>query len=130
MRDVAALRKIREAVFVHEQQVPKTLEWDGMDARCLHVLAEIDGEPAGTGRLLPDGQIGRMAVLRELRGRGIGSAMLLQLIELARAGGMRLLILHAQIHAVPFYRRFGFAVQGETFVEAGIPHTRMTRVLD
>ena len=129
-QDAAALRNLREAVFVIEQHVPVALEWDGIDAQCLHVLAQIDGVPVGTGRLLPDGHIGRMAVLREFRGRGIGSAMLLHLIELARAAGVRLLILNAQTHAMAFYRRFGFIADGETFLEAGISHIRMTRTLD
>lgn len=129
-QDATTLRKLREAVFIIEQQVPVALEWDGMDAQCLHVLAQIDGVPAGTGRLLPDGHIGRMAVLREFRGRGVGSAMLLQLVELARAAGMRLLILNAQTHATAFYQRYGFAAEGETFLEAGISHVRMTRSLD
>lgn len=129
-RDMAALREVREAVFVREQLVPLALEWDGIDADCVHVLAEIDGAPVGTGRLLPDGHIGRMAVLRESRANGIGSAMLTELIAIARSRGMRLLVLNAQTHAMAFYRRFGFSPDGEEFLEAGIPHTRMIRTLD
>ncbi|HDK37659.1 MAG TPA: GNAT family N-acetyltransferase, partial [Thiolapillus brandeum] len=81
-QDAEALSLVRKKVFVEEQQVPVELEWDGQDPQCLHLLAEdAGGNPIGTGRLLPDGHIGRMAVLKEWRGKGIGFALLRQLKE-------------------------------------------------
>jgi predicted GNAT family N-acyltransferase len=125
-RDQPALRKVREAVFVVEQQVPLELEWDELDAVSQHVLAETAaGEPIGTGRLLPDGHVGRMAVLSEWRGRQVGSRLLQHLIEAAREAGMPEIVLHAQSHAVGFYARHGFAPEGGPFLEAGIPHQLM-----
>lgn len=118
--------RIRFAVFVEEQRVPPEIELDEMDQECLHALAYAgDGTPVGTGRLLPDGHIGRMAVLRSHRGTGVGSAILIALIDAARARGDRAVALSAQTHALPFYRRHGFAEEGEVYEEAGIPHQAM-----
>ena len=83
----------------------------------------------GTGRLLPDGHIGRMAVLRDWRGRGVGGAILVALVERAAARGMRRLVLNAQTHAVSFYARYGFTALGDEFMEADIPHVAMARDL-
>jgi predicted GNAT family N-acyltransferase len=124
--DREALRLVRETVFVQEQKVPAELEWDGMDQKCLHMLAEDgQGNPIGTGRLLPDGHIGRMAVLREWRGRGVGSALLRALMEAGRQRGFEKMILAAQIQAMPFYEKAGFVAQGGIFDDAGIPHRNM-----
>jgi predicted GNAT family N-acyltransferase len=121
------LHAIRRTVFIEEQRVPEALEWDEVDARCHHVLAfSPDGEAIGTGRLLPDGHIGRMAVLAAWRGRGAGSAILSLLLELARKEGFDTVRLHAQTHAVGFYAKHGFTVTGDEFMEAGIPHRAMT----
>ncbi|MDH5480229.1 MAG: GNAT family N-acetyltransferase [Nitrosomonas sp.] len=120
------LRAIRESVFIHEQQVPVELEWDEFDEICLHILAmSPQGEPIGTARLLQDGYIGRMAVLKEWRGKGFGSAMMLRLLEESRNQGTKEVVLNAQTSAIGFYERFGFKVTGEEFIEAGIPHVRM-----
>ena len=129
-RDHEHLRRIRELVFVREQRVAPALEWDGSDASCVHVLAEdMDGAPIGTGRLLPDGHIGRMAVLVPWRGRGVGSAILTELVSWAAQEGMTEVLVNAQTHALGFYQRHGFSPHGEVFVEAGIDHLRMRRVL-
>jgi predicted GNAT family N-acyltransferase len=129
-RDHEHLRRIREAVFVREQQVPPALEWDGSDAGCLHVLAEdMDGAPIGTGRLLPDGHIGRMAVLTKWRARGVGSAILTELVRWATEQGMTEVVLNAQTHALRFYQHHGFSAEGEVFLDAGIDHICMRRVL-
>lgn len=126
LHDQAALRGIREAVFVVEQRVPLELEWDGFDEASQHALAEDgEGRPVGTGRLLPDGHVGRMAVLPGWRGAGVGTALLLHLIEAARTAGQREVVLHAQTQAQTFYERHGFAPEGEVFFEAGIPHRVM-----
>lgn len=121
---------VRRAVFVHEQGVPEALEWDAGDAQCLHAVARIDGEVAGTGRLLPDGHIGRMAVLAAYRGRGVGAAILRALIDEARARDHPQVELSAQRHAEGFYARLGFHPVGAPYDEAGIPHIRMIRRLD
>jgi len=121
-----ALRAIRHAVFVVEQNVPEALEWDGVDADCAHALAEDTARRSiGCGRLLGDGHIGRMAVLKEYRGRGVGAALLASLVALAREGGHDRAILNAQTHALRFYARFGFLPEGREFSEAGIPHQTM-----
>lgn len=125
--DQAALRSVREQVFVREQGVPIEMEWDASDPLCQHVVAEASGYAIGTGRLLQHGHIGRMAVLAPWRGRGVGSALLDALLQLARGQGIRRVRLNAQTRAVPFYRHHGFAVEGEEFFEAGIPHCHMGR---
>lgn len=120
------LNAVRRAVFVKEQGVPEALEWDGLDERSYHVLAlSAEGRPIGTGRLLPDGRIGRMAVLKRWRGRGVGSAILKLLLDLARKEGHTTVRLHAQTHALGFYAKYGFQAVGEEFMEAGIPHRAM-----
>jgi predicted GNAT family N-acyltransferase len=118
---------IRYAVFVEEQKIPADLEWDAMDALCLHAVAYDDNNQAiGTGRLLPDGHIGRMAVIESARGSGIGAAILLLLMEHARQRGQMAVQLNAQVTAESFYQRGGFTREGELFDEAGIPHVHMT----
>lgn len=121
------LHAIRRTVFIEEQNVPEELEWDENDERCHHVLAfAADGAPIGTGRLLLDGHIGRMAVLKAWRGRGVGSAILKMLLLLAQKEGLESVSLHAQTHALSFYARHGFTAAGGEFMEAGIPHRAMT----
>jgi len=123
-------RPVREDVFIMEQGVPRELEWDDWDARSDHAIALASERTAiGTARLLPDGHIGRMAVLKDWRGQGVGSALFEALLELARAKGMVVVALNAQTHAAGFYRRFGFRQAGEEFVEAGIPHVEMRLTL-
>jgi predicted GNAT family N-acyltransferase len=128
--DEARLRAVRLAVFVVEQNIPEELEWDAMDAASIHALAEDPaGTPIGCGRLLPDGNIGRMAVLSDWRGRGVGAALLERLIAVARARGDARVLLNAQVQAMPFYARFGFVPVGDAFMEADIPHHAMARPL-
>ena len=122
----STLRAIRLEVFVHEQRVPEALEWDGLDPQCEHVLAsDSAGHPVATGRLLPDGHIGRMAVLTDWRRRGVGSAVLNELLKIARVRGDEVAILHAQSYAMQFYRRAGFEITSAEFMEAGIAHVEM-----
>ena len=121
-------RQVRDAVFVGEQKVPREIEWDEHDAVSRHVIArDSDGGAIGTGRLLPDDHIGRMAVLADWRGKGVGRALLERLLEEARLQGHDHLALHAQTQASGFYRRFGFVEEGPEFMEAGIPHRTMVR---
>ena len=128
--DRATLERIRRVVFVEEQHIPEGDEWDGEDADSVHVLARLNRDPVGTGRLNPAGKIGRIAVFAGLRGRGVGTQILLRLLDEARRLGIREPFLHAQVQAVPFYERQGFSVRGDVFDEAGIPHVRMSLVLE
>ncbi len=126
----AAIHGVRQQVFVIEQGVPAELERDALDPACHHVLAhDVDGQPIGTGRLLPDGRIGRMAVLPGWRGKGVGEAMLDALVKAATAGGLHEVHLHAQLAARDFYARLGFLPEGAVFEEAGIAHQQMRRTL-
>jgi predicted GNAT family N-acyltransferase len=131
--DFAHCAAIRMEVFVDEQQVPPDEEMDELDASAVHVLALRDGQPVGTGRLveLPDqtARVGRMAVRREVRGTGVGSAILAALLEVARLRGIQRLVLAGQVHAIPFYERHEFAAFGDQFFEAGIEHRMMERYL-
>ncbi|QNP40850.1 GNAT family N-acetyltransferase [Lysobacter solisilvae (ex Woo and Kim 2020)] len=125
------LHAVREVVFVQEQGVPAELERDELDPQSHHVIAEdAEGRPIGTGRLTPERRIGRMAVLAEWRSRGVGDALLLALLDKARELGWHDVALHAQVSAIGFYARHGFLPQGERFVEAGIEHQTMRRLLD
>lgn len=121
---------LRERVFVVEQGVPPELELDEFDAVSRHAVARaIDGSVIATGRLLPDGHIGRMAVDAGWRNRGVGGVVLEALVEEASALGMAEVVLNAQLHALTFYERHGFAAVGEAFIEAGIVHRTMRRSL-
>ena len=121
---------IRFAVFVDEQRVPAEIELDEMDAPSLHAVAfDESGKAIGTGRLLPQGKIGRMAVLREKRRRGVGAILLDALLAEARRRGIRVVKLSAQVHAAEFYRAHGFVAEGGVYEEAGIPHQKMRMTL-
>lgn len=126
--DEAAIRAIREAVFVRELGISADLEWDGLDPGCIHLLAyDMAGKPIATARMQADGHIGRMAVLADWRGRGVGGALLLMLIEIAAAHGLDEVFLNAQTSASGFYHQHGFIAAGDEFESAGIPHIRMSR---
>lgn len=136
---------IREQVFVQEQKVPVEDELDEYDPKCLHFL--ISASPttqddenavnsvqhAATGRLviLPDnetGKIGRMAVLKEFRGSGVGKFLLKAIVDHAKNNiGLKKLTLGAQQHATKFYEKEGFVIHGDVFMDAGIPHLEMRR---
>ena len=129
--DHDALRAVRDPVFLEEQRVPPEIESDALDPDCRHVLARDDaGRPIGTARLAPDGRIGRMAVLSDWRGRGVGAAMLHTLLDLARDLRHASVELHAQVDAIGFYQRHGFIAAGEEFIEAGIRHRHMRLALE
>jgi len=133
--DRAAAMQIRFAVFVDEQKVPPELEPDEYDATALHLLA-VDGESGeaiGTARLVDKGEgsvkIGRVAVVRSERGRGVGDVLMRDALARAAARGFTVAILDAQVPVISFYERLGFAAEGPVFDDAGIPHRRMTRPL-
>ena len=122
--------RIRHEVFVVEQGVPAEIELDDEDAVSVHAVAYApDNTPVATGRLLPDGHIGRMAVLKSARGTGIGGEVLEALITQAQGDGYRMVVLHAQSHARGFYEAHGFVAEGEEFIEADILHIAMSRAL-
>jgi predicted GNAT family N-acyltransferase len=128
--DEARLSCIRRTVFIDEQGVPEALEWDADDAGAVHLLAvDAAGQAVGCARLLPDGHVGRMAVLPPWRGRGVGRALLAAAVEAARMHGHTMLRLSAQTHAADFYARAGFVAIGAEYEEAGIPHIAMQKRL-
>lgn len=128
--DSASLKFVREVVFILEQGISMELEWDGFDTESIHVLAaDVMLCPIGTARLLPDGTIGRMAVLQEWRRQGVGSALMQQLLDEARDRQIHEVTLNAQVYVTGFYRKFGFQAVGEEFVEAGIRHVKMANRL-
>ena len=124
--DEAAIRQVRQEVFIEEQHVTQEEEWDGLDPDCVHAIAfSARNIPVGTGRLKPDGQIGRMAVVKSFRGKNIGAKILQLLITESRKLGLESCYLHSQVHALAFYTRFGFEAFGEEFMDADIPHRAM-----
>ena len=129
--DAQALQRaleVRRQVFVMEQGVDENLELDEFDSTCTHIVARHEECVIGTARLVisgSEGRIGRMAVLPEFRRQGVGGQLLSTLLVLARREGVRRVCIHAQLHAVPFYERYGFSAQGAEFLEADIPHVMM-----
>jgi len=120
---------IRYEVFVDEQNVPEELEIDGFDGEAKHVLTFVDGLPIGTGRILSDGHIGRVAVLKNYRGLGIGKSIMKELVKCAQDLSLKKVWLSSQWHAHSFYLDLGFVCVGEVYKEAGIEHIKMFRVL-
>ena len=126
-----ALRTIRTKVFIEEQQVPVDLEWDEQDASAQHLLVLTStNEAIACARLLDNGSIGRMAVLKEWRGLGIGTKLLNKAIALHRQQGISVITLSAQVHAIPFYQKAGFEVISAPYLDAGILHVDMHLMLE
>ena len=125
-KDICA---IRYKVFVGEQKVPEELEIDGLDDQAKHVLAFVDGVPIGTGRILSDGHIGRVAVLKDYRGLGIGKSIMKELIKWAQNMNLEKVWLSSQWHAHSFYLDLDFVCVGEIYKEAGIDHIKMFKTL-
>lgn len=124
------LRSIRGKVFIEEQHVPQDIEWDDCDDTAAHFLLTHNTVALACVRMLPDGKVGRMAVLKEHRGQGLGRLLLDFIVEHARLHGMNRLHLHAQSHAANFYLDAGFFHYGEPFEEAGIAHVAMEMLID
>lgn len=123
------IKSIRLAVFTEEQGVPEELDLDGNDSDAVHVLVSTDGRYVGTGRMLSDGHIGRVAVLEPYRQKGIGKKVILALIEQAVLVGMRRVFLGAQLTVKPFYEKLGFLAYGDIFLDADIKHIHMERFI-
>ncbi len=128
--NLETLRSIRDKVFIEEQGVPESIEHDASDETATHFLISDQYIALGCGRLLPDGKIGRMAVLPEHRGKGLGHKLLDAIVSYAKRHGYQRLYLHSQSHANGFYQAAGFVPFGDSFEEAGIPHTAMELQID
>ncbi len=124
-QDQDALKQIRTEVFINEQNVPVELEWDDEDRFCTHFIVRRHGQAIATARMQVNGHIGRMAVLKSERGRGVGSQLLEAIIDHARNAGLITVFLNAQIEAVRFYENHGFVAYGKDFLDAGIQHRAM-----
>ena len=122
----AEITSVRRAVFVEEQNVPESIEIDGKDSDCIHVLAtDKKGRPVGTARMDGKGRIGRMAVLKNYRRQGIGRKMIQVLMDYRRKNSITDFHVSSQITAIGFYKKMGFEPFGEEFLEAGIKHINM-----
>lgn len=124
-----SIRSIRESVFIVEQGIDPEIEFDQHDAKALHLLLYIDNKPVGTGRILDDGHIGRIAILRDYRGQGLGSEIIQTLVKVAVKRGYQRVYLGAQSQAIDFYKKLGFTPFGEVFLEAGIEHLSMEKIV-
>lgn len=119
---------IRELVFIQEQQIDAIDEWDAQDPISLHFVVYGDLKPIATARLLDNNSIGRVAVLKEYRGQGIGKILMLDIIQQAKIQKRETLKLSAQVHAIAFYQRLGFKAKGAEYLDCGIPHRDMTLI--
>jgi predicted GNAT family N-acyltransferase len=132
-RDIATCQRLRRVVFIEEQGVSAADEVDGLDDSAIHLLAFDNETPVGTARLLvkgTTGKIGRVCVLREARGTGLGAALIRAALEVLRdEPGVTEAYLGSQSHATGFYEKLGFVVEGAEFLDAGIPHRHMRRAL-
>ncbi|RNF33023.1 GNAT family N-acetyltransferase [Paracoccus methylarcula] len=131
--DIDACRALRRAVFIEEQGIAEADEWDDLDGQAIHLLAWEEGEPVGTARILQSGstgKIGRVCVLAQARGTGLGTKLIRAAVDVLRARpGVTHARLGAQVHAIGFYEKLGFTVAGEVYDDAGIPHRDMIREL-
>ena len=116
---------IRELVFISEQNIPEQDEWDDQDAISQHFVVYNQNQPIATARLLANNSVGRVAVLKAYRGQGIGRLIMLEIIAYAQAQKRPSLQLSSQVHAVSFYEKLGFSIQGDEYDECGIPHIEM-----
>ena len=126
---LSQLKNIREKVFIQEQKVTPQLEWDGMDEKAIHFLVFNDKAAIGCARAIvikDHMQLGRMAVLKEYRGQGIGSALLEKAMTIAKLNQLSAIYISAQCHAIDFYKKFGFEVKSDIYLDAEIPHRDMT----
>jgi len=123
------IRSIRDSVFINEQGINPTIEYDGLDSSAMHTLVFINDKAIATGRILSDGHIGRIAVLSEFRGQNIGSKIVNSLTDVARKNAYKRVYLGSQKQAIDFYTKLGFTPLGEEFIEAGIVHLSMEKIL-
>ena len=123
------IKRIRNTVFTGEENIDEHADFDGQDTNAIHVLAQMDGKYVGTGRMLMDGHIGRLAVLKSVRGRGLGKKLMDALIDQAKKKNINRVYLGAQKHAVGFYKKIGFSEYGDSYEEVGITHIHMEKFI-
>ncbi|MFM9834943.1 MAG: GNAT family N-acetyltransferase [Methylophilaceae bacterium] len=124
------LKALREAVFIKEQHVPLHIEWDEHDQDAIHLLAfDHSGQAIACARILKIGRVGRMAVLREWRGKGLGLALLDEAIKICKSLGIQNVSISSQTHAIAFYQKAGFTVTSEAYIDANIWHVDMQRAI-
>ena len=126
---LSQLKNIRDKVFIQEQKVTPQLEWDGMDEKAIHFLVFNDKAAIGCARAIvikDHMQLGRMAVLKEYRGQGIGGALIEKAMTIAKLNQLSAIYISAQCHAIDFYKKFGFEVTSDIYLDAEIPHRDMT----
>ena len=124
-KDEVHLRAVRTPVFIQEQAVTPAFEWDEIDATAVHLLASLHGEPIACLRIIDYHKIGRMAVLKEWRGMGLGAALLLEAVTVCKNYGSKSIHMSAQTHAIEFYRKAGFKVTSVEYCDVHIPHVDM-----
>lgn len=120
----AEAKSIREQVFIQEQRIAPEDEWDAQDAVALHFVVYATGQAIATARLLENHSIGRVAVLKSQRGLGVGRVLMQHIIQVAKQQ-RPWVKLSAQEHAIPFYQSLSFQVEGESYLDCGIPHVDM-----
>ncbi|MES2546416.1 MAG: GNAT family N-acetyltransferase [Pseudomonadota bacterium] len=126
----AYLREVRTIVFIEEQLVTPEFEWDDIDSSAVHVLAMYKNQAIGCLRIIHYAKIGRMAVLKQWRGLGVGNRLLNKAIDICRLQGSKQIVLSAQTHAIHFYRQAGFQVTSGEYTDVHIPHVDMQLTLD
>ena len=121
---------IRKQVFIIEQNIPEEEEWDDQDMISDHFVVYDQDQPIATARLLQNNSVGRVAVLKTYRGQGIGRMIMLEIIRQAHQQDRKFLQLSSQVHAILFYEKLGFSIQGDAYDECGIPHIKMQLVIE
>lgn len=121
---------IRKQVFIIEQNIPEEEEWDDQDMISDHFVVYDQDQPIATARFLQNNSVGRVAVLKAYRGQGIGSMIMLEIIQQAHQQDRKFLQLSSQVHAISFYEKLGFSIQGDAYDECGIPHIKMQLVIE
>lgn len=119
------LRAVRTPVFIEEQDVTPEFEWDDIDATAVHLLATINNMPIACLRIIAYKKIGRMAVLKQYRGNGLGAALLLEALAICKKQGSKSVYLSAQTHAIEFYKKAGFKQISEEYCDVDIAHVDM-----
>ncbi|MGF1762694.1 GNAT family N-acetyltransferase [Aliivibrio kagoshimensis] len=127
--EMSQIKKVRHTVFTQEQGVDGAIDFDGQDKLAIHILALKAEQVVGTGRMLEDGHIGRIAILKSARGEGLGAKVVQGLVDEAQKLDFTKVYLGSQLHAVDFYRKLGFSPYGEEYIEADIRHVSMQKRL-
>jgi len=129
IKEIPDAIKIREIVFMQEQNVPISLEYDEYDTEAIHVVMYIGNEAVGNGRIIEvEGKwyVGRVAILKEFRGKSYGKILMQEIIQVVKRKGIKEVFIHAQTQAISFYEKLGWKIFGEEFEEAGIIHRHMS----